>query len=221
MIGRMYATMHFNSRPSARGDGVSSVSLPLPCISIHAPPRGATSCVLLPQTRRPFQFTPLREGRPCGGFRRLRRRYFNSRPSARGDHHYRWEPRSHEISIHAPPRGATPSVSPCSSLLIISIHAPPRGATRGFCGGFLPHLFQFTPLREGRPSRNTFASCHILFQFTPLREGRPVRNLEEQIRQLFQFTPLREGRPERAVVGFHLRQFQFTPLREGRQLLAG
>ena len=99
---------HFNSRPSARGDvraasrgrglcisihapprgatGVSasrsSVSLR---ISIHAPPRGATARQNVGDCIRVFQFTPLREGRlsqksitPVGD-------YFNSRPSARGD----------------------------------------------------------------------------------------------------------------------------------------
>ena len=75
-----------------------------------------------------FQFTPLREGRrrPLQGAGRGA--YFNSRPSARGDG-YRFERQTTmEISIHAPPRGAT--------ILIIN-----------FVGG---ELFQFTPLREGR-----------------------------------------------------------------------
>ena len=56
----------------------------------------------------PFQFTPLREGRPgatiVGSFIRL-------------------------ISIHAPPRGATAAVDAEKKALDISIHAPPRGAT--------------------------------------------------------------------------------------------
>ena len=55
---------YFNSRPSARGD------LPIPVaaiqnqtISIHAPPRGATSRSSASGRCRIFQFTPLREGR--------------------------------------------------------------------------------------------------------------------------------------------------------------
>ena len=55
-----------------------------------------------------FQFTPLREGRPCPTIRR---------GCGQG------------ISIHAPPRGATP---PSVALALMSV-------------------FQFTPLREGRP----------------------------------------------------------------------
>ncbi len=37
----------------------------------------------------------------------------------------------------------------------------------------------------------------MLFQFTPLREGRPVRQrMERMVRLIFQFTPLREGRQQ-------------------------
>ena len=78
--------VHFNSRPSARGDpdgGVARRNRRV--ISIHAPPRGATS-------RRPgfrasgkFQFTPLREGRLVVKVPICRATDFNSRPSARGD----------------------------------------------------------------------------------------------------------------------------------------
>ena len=82
-----------------------------PIISIHAPPRGATPfCVLFscflyfnsrPSARGDyddgtrvlksylFQFTPLREGRPQDGVQSITFRF---------------------ISIHAPPRGATPTV---------------------------------------------------------------------------------------------------------------
>ena len=57
------------------------------CISIHAPPRGATL--------------------PVATVRRLPKN-FNSRPSARGDIKYLYNALVRElISIHAPPRGAT------------------------------------------------------------------------------------------------------------------
>ena len=99
-------------------------------ISIHAPPRGATGRD--PAEKRQtmtFQFTPLREGRRCAGSHVRGRTYFNSRPSARGDDgdverrgavpHFNSRPsargdggavyprRKGNISIHAPPRGAT------------------------------------------------------------------------------------------------------------------
>ena len=56
-------------------------------ISIHAPPRGATESHKRQENDTPggFQFTPLREGRRDARGQRHARRYFNSRPSARGD----------------------------------------------------------------------------------------------------------------------------------------
>ena len=76
----------FNSRPSARGDCRFACCFLAFCISIHAPPRGATL---------PF----------CVLFSCLL--YFNSRPSARGDNMRRLYIMRRGISIHAPPRGAT------------------------------------------------------------------------------------------------------------------
>ena len=79
------------------------------------------------------------------------------------------------ISIHAPTRGAT-GIGPDGriALYVISIHAPTRGATYKAlealpCSG----IFQFTPLREGRPETLPAPIGNgIGFQFTPLREGR-------------------------------------------------
>ena len=39
-------------------------------------------------------------------------------------------------------------------------------------------LFQFTPLREGRPTRRVKRLDGILFQFTPLREGRQFQQFK-------------------------------------------
>ena len=144
---------YFNSRPSARGDAELLGRHYIGIISIHAPPRGATT-----------------------GSANLRSAscYFNSRPSARGDSSFGGSGGGGVISIHAPPRGATadvvarrkqsqkfqftplregrrhgfPSIRAsanfnsrpsargdaawCSALGdngLISIHAPPRGAT--------------------------------------------------------------------------------------------
>ena len=65
------------------------------------------SCKLSDITR-VFQFTPLREGRRGNGCQHGADR---------------------RISIHAPPRGATPPSHPPNGRSVISIHAPPRGAT--------------------------------------------------------------------------------------------
>ena len=55
-------------------------------ISIHAPPRGATCTAHRAKSPASFQFTPLREGRPGKTYGALKYVIdFNSRPSARGD----------------------------------------------------------------------------------------------------------------------------------------
>ena len=56
--------------------------------------------------------------------------------------------------------------------LEISIHAPPRGATRFQREQVNTSPFQFTPLREGRRVNHDERYGSITFQFTPLREGR-------------------------------------------------
>ena len=150
--------------------------------------------------------------------------------------------------------------------LEISIHAPPRGATFASMHGRLQkRLFQFTPLREGRqPTRCYWRYCKR-FQFTPLREGRRMATSKGAVLYLisihapprgatnagrnqaakcnfnsrpsargdahsaavrcfsaaFQFTPLREGRPARKSNSTRSARFQFTPLREGRRAAAG
>ena len=121
----------FNSRPSARGDrefvhGAARVG-----ISIHAPPRGATSQKNAKKGFTRFQFTPLREGRRAPVWYHIIRS---------------------NISIHAPPRGATRACWLAADGADISIHAPPRGATAPGRPDVRGNRFQFTPLREGRPA---------------------------------------------------------------------
>ena len=123
---------YFNSRPSARGDRAAERRRLHPRISIHAPPRGATSRALLVARKlHLFQFTPLREGRLLALTCLPMAFYFNSRPSARGDHAAGFAGFGVCISIHAPPRGAT-------SAALFEQHR---------------QIFQFTPLREGRRAR--------------------------------------------------------------------
>ena len=150
---------HFNSRPSARGDLKKSatrwgrfgifqftplregrrgspakgnclyISIHAPprgatrerrwytlshIISIHAPPRGATGAWRsVPVARRRY-FNSRPSARGDGSQRRERGRTanFNSRPSARGDYMAFYLCRCNPISIHAPPRGATESCLP-------------------------------------------------------------------------------------------------------------
>ena len=123
---------NFNSRPSARGDFRNYATQEVNLISIHAPPRGATNLAVGSSADYTFQFTPLREGRRDS--------------NAAGDG-------QDAISIHAPPRGATITHVFCAAILAISIHAPPRGATSRVFRDEVGAIFQFTPLREGRPCR--------------------------------------------------------------------
>ena len=97
----------FNSRPSARGDD-----------------KTAHSFFLFR-----FQFTPLREGRPLMARVFEPDGVFQFTPLREGRHAMKGKLGIGFISIHAPPRGATPGGLRRESGRAISIHAPPRGAT--------------------------------------------------------------------------------------------
>ena len=151
MPSRIPRRFYFNSRPSARGDCRGRCADRADEIFQFTPLREGRPRPhengLQPSE---FQFTPLREGRPLGQLTLSFPFYFNSRPSARGDLFRGQWLSCRTISIHAPPRGATP-VRDCRALIA---------------------EFQFTPLREGRPGTLNVAGDSALFQFTPLREGR-------------------------------------------------
>ena len=146
---------YFNSRPSARGDSCTSISSVLFTISIHAPPRGATSrMIFIGSLPLYFNSRPSARGDPVNVERKsFTPSHFNSRPSARGDVRVLVAAIIGAISIHAPPRGATLDMGTFTNAVLISIHAPPRGATIKLpFQKFQRGLFQFTPLREGRQS---------------------------------------------------------------------
>ena len=123
---------YFNSRPSARGDVIRSGSATVTAA---------------------FQFTPLREGRPkSSASRPTRVTYFNSRPSARGDLFAGDWQQWRGFPIPAPPRGATLAGSACDvSRHHFNSRPSARGDHRRRSRDGAPVLFQFTPLREGRP----------------------------------------------------------------------
>ena len=148
----LFFHLNFNSRPSARGDSFSSSrrrfrafqftplregrqALQAPInrvhgISIHAPPRGATFALLTTVTQSDD---------------------FNSRPSARGDGakqiflaktlKFQFTPLREGRRVNTPEE---------RKRVQISIHAPPRGATWRNSSRNGLYRFQFTPLREGR-----------------------------------------------------------------------
>ena len=142
--------------------------------------------------------------------------YFNSRPSARGDRADVDAACRHNISIHAPPRGATHGDVEKVPQLFISIHAPPRGAT-AFPASVCPFpVFQFTPLREGRRKHGVSPIKPGIFQFTPLREGRRTLYRYLMLAYIISIHAPPRGATRKELFEQHMMEFQFTPLREGR-----
>ena len=129
---------HFNSRPSARGDVDDPENYQQMVISIHAPPRGATTAMHRARSSSLFQFTPLREGRQERDESIYDAKAFQFTPLREGRRHFGGRAEgSRDISIHAPPRGATRGLREERRNAMISIHAPPRGATvHGVCWGY-------------------------------------------------------------------------------------
>ena len=191
-------------------------------ISIHAPPRGATNQKFRAISESDlFQFTPLREGRREDVERVLQEaKYFNSRPSARGDYNRHMGGKRADISIHAPPRGATeksPVAMPCTNFnsrpsargdsafpawcppCVISIHAPPRGAT-------IP--------------AHRLCTSHKNFNSRPSARGDLTAPLLSSVSTHFNSRPSARGDPRLMMAGWYPAEFQFTPLREGRRAWA-
>ena len=186
-------------------------------ISIHAPPRGATYASREAAAAIEFQFTPLREGRrdalaadfmvakisihapPRGATSpacacSTAARYFNSRPSARGDVNSTNWPCWIRLFQFTPLReGRRRCASASKTGAYFNSRPSARGdAVRG--GSRRASLFQFTPLREGRldPTRVRPLIERISIHAPP--RGATVLVLEGGIKATFQFTPLREGR---------------------------
>ena len=164
-------------------------------ISIHAPPRGATEKATIAQLDNKFQFTPLREGRRAAQSSPSPSIHFNSRPSARGDFLN---------------KGIAPDYDNFNS------RPSARGDALYGYNVFYQPTFQFTPLREGRHHAQEWIKSTINFNSRPSARGDVIGNSGGWLHIEFQFTPLREGRPDYQVAGEGLDTFQFTPLREGR-----
>ena len=170
---------HFNSRPCARGDEMAYSSTNGDCnISIPAPAQGATNELIKALESMLFQFPPLRKGRlPKTPKRKQRilisipapaqgatvvaetlpagRKYFNSRPCARGD-----------------------AAARAALWMLPDFNSRPcaRGDFDTAVDAESAYLFQFPPLRKGRPAAPASSSFTLFtFQFPPLRKGRPRR----------------------------------------------
>ena len=163
-----------------------------------------------------FQFTPLREGRPGGRHARAAVRYFNSRPSARGDvassfallpaGEFQFTPLREGRPGTAAERlplilfNSRPSARGDAGAALLasrgkfSIHAPPRGATVShFYSFLLPSFFNSRPSARGdRKSRKSRLTGRF-FNSRPSARGDVMRYIKDALKD-FQFTPLREGR---------------------------
>ena len=190
---------HFNSRPSARGDGTVSKS---------------ALCVIR------FQFTPLREGRlPRMLSEGEAGENFNSRPSARGDAVVVGLCAGRHISIHAPPRGATRRCRKASASSIISIHAPPRGATILTTEGnpVALNISIHAPPRGATPAKRRNGPRPQISIHAPPRGATSIQARYSYQRQDFNSRPSARGDCRRAPPTRRSQLFQFTPLREGRR----
>ena len=165
-------------------------------ISIHAPPRGATakvwrqSCCLIISIHAPPRGATFTESTiNCAT------ENFNSRPSARGD---RWLYTKPSFSRHfnSRPSARGDRLSARSANLAFHFNSRPsaRGDSKVTALYNKREVFQFTPLREGRPCRTRHPRLVSISIHAPPRGAtdRPCR-LAHAL--LFQFTPLREGRP--------------------------
>ena len=141
-----------------------------------------------------FQFTPLREGR------RGRRRQ---------------QQRGADISIHAPPRGATHGCLPCEAREQISIHAPPRGATCAEIVGFVQRVFQFTPLREGRRRCTGLLASLCISIHAPPRGATKPSSRPADIERYFNSRPSARGDKLRWRMQQSMRYFNSRPSARG------
>ena len=190
------AVIHFNSRPSARGDWRK----PIYSDSSHY-----------------FNSRPSARGDRSISTEYFAGLNFNSRPSARGDANY--------AAIHGelynfnsrPSARGDPQVLCGGCVLCISIHAPPRGATAWQSWRMSKHEFQFTPLREGRHFVTRHSISKARFQFTPLREGRRGDFRYDDWSWAISIHAPPRGATASRFTPFPSERFQFTPLREGRR----
>ena len=123
-------------------------------ISIHAPPRGATSARSCEGFAAPkFQFTPLREGRHNRILVLVCKHIFQFTPLREG--------RQHKVSVL------------CASILFqfTPLREGRQHKVSVLCASI---LFQFTPLREGRRLLSSAFSTIFHFNSRPSARGDPT-----------------------------------------------
>ena len=191
---------NFNSRPSARGDQqIKRITIFQHYFNSRPSARGDTRNRRHCWQWQRFQFTPLREGRRAAA----------AQSSA-----------AINISIHAPPRGATSDAGRSLQSSNISIHAPPRGATIT-CERRYPisNISIHAPPRGATLYGTQFEELHVHFNSRPSARGDTRRaRLSGQRRGDFNSRPSARGDLSRSAAIAQRFAFQFTPLREGRPM---
>ena len=148
---RKRALHDFNSRPSARGDGLQCGIILSGQTFQFTPLREGRRAQYWFPVPEVFQFTPLREGRPHPGARRF---------------HF-------SISIHAPPRGATRYEVTDAASGEFQFTPLREGRPNAFSTLSVLVYFNSRPSARGDGASSSSTGGAALFQFTPLREGRP------------------------------------------------
>ena len=177
--------VYFNSRPSARGDADGTErKRHAHGISIHAPPRGATAYKSIKELDgRVISIHAPPRGATRANVCICCRKYFNSRPSARGDRRRHARAQVLPISIHAPPRGATSTASPSIRTSNFNSRPSARGDARWLNAAFNLLIFQFTPLREGRQPVGFQIKQALHFNSRPSARGDDHRRLRHRRRR--------------------------------------
>ena len=172
---------NFNSRPSARGDQqIKRITIFQHYFNSRPSARGDTRNRRHCWQWQRFQFTPLREGRRAAA----------AQSSA-----------AINISIHAPPRGATSDAGRSLQSSNISIHAPPRGATIT-CERRYPisNISIHAPPRGATLYGTQFEELHVHFNSRPSARGDTRRaRLSGQRRGYFNSRPSARGDPAAPV----------------------
>ena len=164
-----------------------------------------------------FQFPPLREGRRALLRKSGQARYFNSRPSARGDPHNRLCFRHHPHFNSRPSARGDQRLAHVVDASQISIPAPPRGATRRCTPDCRCSQFQFPPLREGRQTSLNLVLTWYYFNSRPSARGDDSLLTQDEISESISIHAPPRGATTSLMLYFQFNQFQFTPLREGRR----
>mgnify|MGYP004500840723 CR=1 FL=1 len=209
---------YFNSRPCGRGDLGNGGIISASNLFQFTPLREGR-----PTPTRPESLLTNFNSRPCGRgdavFQIIARRdfYFNSRPCGRGDRKRLQSFPQQLLFQFTPLREGRPTPTRPESLLT-NFNSRPCGRGDAVFQIIARRDFYFNSRPCGRGDRKRLQSFpqQLLFQFTPLREGRPAA-LMSAVWMIFQFTPLREGRRDYRTTIAGARLFQFTPLREGRR----